>query len=141
MNENFPKVGIGVIVLKGDEVLLGNRINSHGNNTWCFPGGHLELFEEIKNCALREVKEETGLKVEIVDTIPVATTNDFFNKENKHYVTLFVRAKYIEGNPEIMEPEKCKEWKWFEWNKFPENIFEPIKNLIRQEYNPFTNLK
>lgn len=40
-----PGVGVGVIVVKEDKVLLLQRKNTHGEGSWCFPGGHLELNE------------------------------------------------------------------------------------------------
>jgi len=49
---------IGVIVRKENKVLMGHRINAHGHETWCFPGGHLEFNESIEDCA-----EETGIKI------------------------------------------------------------------------------
>jgi len=131
-----PKVGVGTIILNDGKVLLGLRKGSHGKNTWCFPGGHLEVGESFSDCAIRETQEETGLEIEPVEEIPLAT-NDIFEKENKHYVTVLVRAKYTGGEPKIMEPEKCDEWKWFDWNNLPDNLFVPIQNLIKQNYNPF----
>lgn len=132
-----PKVGIGVIIVKDNKVLIGKRIGSHGKNTWSFPGGHLEKFETFKSCALREIKEETNLDIELESENPVAITNDMFNEENKHYITLFLKAKIKSGEPKIMEPNKCLGWKWIEWDKLPKNLFLPIKNLIKQNYNPF----
>ena len=60
--DNRPKIGFGVIVIKDNKVLLGKRKNAHGEGFWCFPGGHLEFNEEIGDCAVREVKEETGIE-------------------------------------------------------------------------------
>jgi len=58
-----PKVGVGIIVIKDNKVLLGKRKNSHGEGSWCFPGGHLEFNESLENCAKREVLEETGIEI------------------------------------------------------------------------------
>ena len=136
MTNQTPRVGLAVIILKKDEVLLGQRQGSHGAGTWAFPGGHLEYFESFKECAIREVKEETGLNIKLIDKNPVAATNDLFIKEKKHYITLFLRAEYQGGTPKIMEPEKCSEWKWFKWYQMPHNTMIPINNLIKF-YNPF----
>ena len=39
----LPRIGVGVIVQRGDRVLLGKRRSaSHGDGVWQFPGGHLE---------------------------------------------------------------------------------------------------
>jgi 8-oxo-dGTP diphosphatase len=133
--DNHPKVGIGVIVIKDNKVLLGKRKNTHGEGSWCFPGGHLELNEKIEDCAIREVKEEVG--IEIKNLRMGIFTNDIFKKEKKHYITLFVIADYSFGTAKVMELEKCERWDWFEWNKLPKPLFLPIKNLLKQKFNPF----
>lgn len=133
-----PQVGVGVIVLRGNKVLLGKRKGSHGESTWAFPGGHLEWHEMIMNCARREVKEETGLDVLLLNVGHY--TNDIFEKEGKHYVTLYLTALSQEGEPRVMEPNKCDEWGWFLWGDFPEPLFIPVRNLVRLGYNPFHHL-
>ncbi len=134
MND-IPKIGVGVIVIKDNRVLLGKRKASHGEGSWCFPGGHLEFNEEIEDCARREVMEETGIQIK--NPRMGTFTNDFFRKEGKHYVTLYVISEHNSGEPKIMEPEKCERWEWFEWNKLPKPLFIPVQNLLRQGYNPF----
>jgi len=131
-----PKVGLGVIIINSNKVLLGKRKGAHGEGSWCFPGGHLEMNESFEDCAKREVMEETGLNVEVVDEMRIVT-NDFFRDDGKHYVTISVRANYIGGEARVMEPDKCEEWRWFGWDEMPENLFVPIKNLKRYGYNPF----
>ena len=64
-----PKVGVAVIVVKDNQVLMGKRIGSHGENTWAFPGGHLEFGETPEECATRELFEETGLKATHISKI------------------------------------------------------------------------
>ena len=78
--------------------------------------------------------EETNIN--IYDIKNLAFTNDFFKKENKHYITLFVTAKYKSGILKLMEPNKCKIWDWFEWGNLPHPLFLPIKNLLLASYNP-----
>lgn len=134
---NFPKVGVGVIVVRNKKILLGKRKGSHGSGTWSFPGGHLEFGESIEDCAKREVFEETGIFISSPRNF--AFTNDFFEKEGKHYVTLFVRASLIHGEPLVREPDKCEEWQWFNEIGFFQipNLFLPVENLLKQGYNPF----
>ena len=56
MNEKDkkPKVGVGVMILKDGEILLGKRKGSHGEGEYAFPGGHLEYMESFSDCAKRE---------------------------------------------------------------------------------------
>lgn len=137
MIENkFPRVGVGVIIVKKDKVLLLKRKNSHGDGSWAFIGGHLEFNETLEQCAKRETEEETG--VTLKNLKPVEFTNDFFKKENKHYITLFVIAEIKSGTIKNMEPEKCEKLEWFTWNKFPKPLFIPVVNLRKKGFNPFT---
>ena len=129
-----PKVGVGVIIMKDGKFLLGKRKNAHGEGSWAFPGGHLEFNETPEQCAIRETEEETGL---ILDNIvQVEFTNDIFEKENKHYITLFVLAKEFKGDVKIMEPNKCEKWEWFSWDDLPNPLFLTIENLIKKGFDP-----
>ena len=130
---NHVRVGVGVIVVKDDKVLMGKRIGSHGENSWSFPGGHLEMFESVHECAKREVKEETG--IEIKNLQDVTFTNDIFRSEEKHYITLFVRAEYSFGEVKVLELDKCLEWKWCQWQDLPQPLFLPIEHLLTTGYN------
>jgi 8-oxo-dGTP diphosphatase len=131
----YPRIGIGVIVIKGKKVLLGKRKGSHGAQTWNFPGGHLDFGETPQECAQREVWEEAG--IEIKDLKLGSYTNDIFKKEGKHYITIFVIAQYKSGRVKIKEPEKCEQWRWFTWNNLPQPLFLPIVNLLKQKLVPY----
>lgn len=127
MEEKRPKVGVGVIIVKDGKVLLGKRRGSHGAGGWSFPGGHLEFKESVEDCAKRETLEETGLLLETFIVGPY--TNDYFEKEDKHYITLFMIAKIDSGEPKNLEPEKCEGWEWFDWNNLPDELFGPVERL------------
>ena len=127
-----PLVGIAVIVVKDNRVLLGKRKNSHGDGTWAFPGGHLEYNESIEDCAAREVYEETGIRIKNLRL--GSYTNDIFDNEDKHYVTLFVIAEHESGTPALIEPQKCDIWEWVEWPPDIQPLFLPIKNLLKQNF-------
>ena len=139
-NEQKPLVGIALIIIKDKkDVLLGKRKGSHGEGTWSFPGGHLKYCESIERCSRRESKEETGLteaNIKLIDKRPHTITEDLF-PEGLHYITLYLRAKYLNGFPKVIEPDKCEIWKWFSWGNLPSPLFLPIRNLIKQGYNPF----
>lgn len=111
MENQRPRVGVGVIIKKDGKVLLGKRKGAHGAGSWAFPGGHLEFGETLESCAQREVSEETG--IEIKDIRSATFTNDVFEEDNKHYLTAYVTAEYSAGEVKTMEPEKCDGWEWF----------------------------
>ncbi|KAL2808764.1 NUDIX hydrolase domain-like protein [Aspergillus granulosus] len=150
------RVGVAVFALNSkNEFVVGQRKGSHGAGTWALPGGHLEFNESFEKCAIREVKEETGL--DISDVQFLTATNDVMHDDKKHYVTIFVNARVRDGQvPRILEPNKCAEWRWISWEelkgdhaKFVEaqkegreaegkKLFIPIISLFeqRQELKP-----
>ncbi|MEK6969992.1 MAG: NUDIX hydrolase [Nanoarchaeota archaeon] len=130
-----PKVGVGVCIIKDNKVLLGRRKGAHGSGCWSFPGGHLEFNESVEDCAKREVLEETGIQIQNLKRGPY--TNDIFEKEGKHYVTMYIISEYASGELKVMEPDKCEKWEWFELNKLPFPLFVPIQHLVEQKYTPF----
>lgn len=133
--QDRPFIGTGVIVIKNNKVLLGKRIGIHGPGTWSFPGGHLEFYETVKDCAIRETKEETGIEIKNIRIGPY--TNDIHKKEDKHYVTLYFIANHKSGEPKVMEPDKFETWDWFAWDNLPQPLFLPIENLLKTNFNPF----
>ena len=114
---------------------MHQRKNAHGEGTWSFPGGHLEFGETPEETAHRETDEEAGVSIRNVRFATV--TNDVFIAENKHYVTIYMLADYLSGEPTIKEPEKCLQWKWFSWNELPSPLFLPVENLLKQGFDPF----
>jgi 8-oxo-dGTP diphosphatase len=127
-------VGIGVIVTRHGQVLLGLRQGSHGAGTWGLPGGHLEFGETVEACAAREVLEETG---RVVDRFrPGPFTNDVMAEADKHYVTLFVVADDAVGEPQVREPAKCLRWAWFDGAELPELLFQPLRTLEQSGFVP-----
>jgi len=125
-----PHIGVGIMVWNGGRLLLGERISAHSDNSWQFPGGHLEFGETVEACARREVAEEAGIT--ICNIIHSGYTNDVFIDADKHYVTLFVSAEYDSGELTVMEPDKCRQWQWFQWSSLPEPLFLPIRNFLKQ---------
>lgn len=130
-----PKVGVGVIVIKDGKVLLGKRKNAHGKGAWCYPGGHLEHGESLEECSRREVSEEAGVKIKNLRFSTI--TNDIFKSEKKHYITICMISELASGEVKVMEPRKCEEWRWFEWDKLPRPLFLPITNQLKAGFNPF----
>lgn len=66
MTRNYPdapRVGIGIVVLRGDQVLLVKRGHPPAQGAWSLPGGSQELGETAEAAARRELYEETGLVV------------------------------------------------------------------------------
>jgi 8-oxo-dGTP diphosphatase len=127
-----PLVGVGVLVRKKDSYLLIKRHNSHGEGTWSPPGGHLEFGETLEQCAIRETREETSLLLEMV--IFLGITNDFFEAEGKHYITIWMEAKRFKGEAKINSSREMTEIGWFSLNQLPTPLFLPFDKLVNKKY-------
>lgn len=116
-----PKVGIGVMILKGGRVLLGKREGSHGQGEYAFPGGHLEYLESFADCAKRETLEECGIEIENIRFQFLANVKKY---APKHYVHIGLIADWENREPKLLEPEKCEGWDWYDLASLPKPLFE-----------------
>jgi len=127
---NRPYIGVSVLVIKNDKLLLGERLSHPGSNTWQTPGGYLEYKETPFECAKRELFEEAALIAEKVLMGP--WSNDIFEEEKKHFVTLFMIVTEFKGEPKVLEPDKCRMWKFFDFANLPKNLFMPLDNFLKR---------
>lgn len=123
-----PRVGVGVILIRDEQVLLLKRENVHGSGSWSTPGGHLDFGESPEECAIREAKEETGL--DITDVKFRAVTNDLFDVEAMHYITIWMEGECLSGEAVVNATYEMSEVEWFAWDKLPESLFLPFRNLM-----------
>jgi 8-oxo-dGTP diphosphatase len=91
-----PTPTVGVICFRGDEVLIIKRGKPPRHGDWSIPGGRLEWNEPVKACALRELKEETGVEAELLGLVDVL---DGLFGEGRHYVLIDYAARWISGEP------------------------------------------
>ena len=122
-----PRVGIGVMILKDGKVLLGKRKGSHGAGEYSFPGGHLEYMESFENCARRETREESGLEIENIRFQYLANLQRY---APKHYTHIGLVADWKNGEPVVIEPNKCEGWNWYDLNDLPPNCFGTMPLLV-----------
>jgi 8-oxo-dGTP diphosphatase len=133
-----PRVGVGIIITKGDQVLLLRRHNVHGAGSWSTPGGHLDFGESPEACAIREAKEETNVTVSNVRFR--AVTNDFFADEGKHYITLWLEGDYAGGEPTVNAAYEMAEVGWFAWDALPQPLFLSLQQLLDGNHYPPENV-
>ena len=125
-----PVIGVGVLVWREQELLLGERLSEGEASVWQFPGGHLENNESVTACARREVLEETGLIIKKLRHL--GFTDKTSDIAQRQYMTLLVSCEHKSGEAEILEPEKCARWQWFDYQKLPSPLFSPINRFLSQ---------
>ena len=64
-----PKIAAGILIVRGDRVLLVKRGIEPGYGRWTFPGGHVDRGETLEEAALRETLEECGVTAELGDLL------------------------------------------------------------------------
>jgi len=80
-----PTVGVAVVLLEAKCVLLGER----RDGGWCIPCGHVEWDETIEKAAVREFREETGVKVRLDGVVAVHSN---FHDPDHHTVGVWYRG-------------------------------------------------
>lgn len=123
MRKGIDYIGVSVgamIFNKSGEIFLAKRgiqaKNEQGH--WESPGGSVEFGESLEDAVKREIFEEYGIDVELVEQYPAA--DHIIPNENQHWVATTFIAKIKDGQkPKIMEPEKCDAIGWYSLDQLP----------------------
>lgn len=124
--------GASVIIFNSEGKVL--MLHRSDNDCWCFPGGGLELGENLEEAALREVFEETGLTLNDIELFGV------FSGENLHYmypngdevyiVDIVFKSTNYSGEMQVNDESRKAEY--FEIDKLPEEISPPVKPVVER---------
>ncbi len=120
MIDQRPKVGVGIMILKDGKVLMSKRKGSHGAGEYAFPGGHLEYMESFEDCAVRETREECGIKITNIRFQYLANITSYAPKQYAH---IGLVADWKAGEPTVLEPERSEGWKWYDLDHMPTPMF------------------
>jgi 8-oxo-dGTP diphosphatase len=123
MKRGIDTIGVAVAAVITDDkanYLLLQRTKAPDEGHWSIPGGAVEFSEPVE-CALeRELVEELGIEVEIVQLLRV--TNYIHQENTVHWVIPTFLVKIIAGTPVNKEPATHAQMKWFAKDDLPENI-------------------
>jgi len=96
---DYPFVGVGVVVWKAEKFILIKRSSPPRLGQWSIPGGRQELGETVKEAAIRETREETGLSIQITDFLGVVDSiqKDSENRVRFHATLIDFSGEWVRG--------------------------------------------
>lgn len=131
-------MGFGVMILRDNKVLLGQRHPDpvkadsvmRGEGTWTMPGGKLDFGESFEEGARREVLEEIGVEIQTSDLEVISLSNDIV--PDAHFVTIGMICKNFPKDAEarVMEPDEITKWQWFPLDGLPAPLFKPSEKVL-----------
>jgi len=142
MQREFPEVpliGVGAIIIDGSiedsRVLLVKRAHPPLQAQWSIPGGVLEVGELVREAAIREAREETGLIVE-PEVLLGVYDRILRNAEQRvqyHYVLIDFLCRRVGG--ELQAASDAAEVRWFAREELPAlNLAEDTLDVIRKGF-------
>ncbi len=126
-------VAVSTVLVKDNKVFLVRRYNTGWEDgKYNLPGGHLKGRETARGAAVREVFEETGVKVNVDDLRFFNVSHLITNSERVH---IYFYATKWKGEPTNFEKEKADSADWFPLDDLPKNLADVFKDAINSYKN------
>ena len=138
MNREFPElplVGVGSVIIQDGRVLLVKRAHPPIQGQWSIPGGVLEVGEMVRDAAIREAREETGLAVEPGELLGVydRILRDPDHRVQYHYVLIDFLCRHVAG--ELRAASDASEVCWFAPEELPPlNLAPDTQDVIQKGF-------
>jgi mutator protein MutT len=139
MKRGVDYVGIGVGVMIFDDarkLFLSKRSQNASNEKghWETPGGSIDFGETLEGAVRREIVEEYGAEIDIMEQWPAV--DHIIPNDKQHWVAITFLAKFKPGQePKIMEPDKCDEIGWFALDNLP----SPLSIITQLDLKRYAN--
>src|ERR1700728_3167744 len=130
-----PLVGVGAVIIEASRVVLVKRAHPPLRAQWSIPGGVLEVGELLREAAIREAREETGLAVEPGELLGVfdRVLRDPEQRVQYHYVLIDFLCRRVGGDP--VAASDAAEVRWFTPEELPAlNLAKDTLDVIRKGF-------
>ncbi|WP_326762420.1 NUDIX hydrolase [Streptomyces phaeochromogenes] len=128
----FPGSSV-VIVDADDRVLLLERADTGG---WGLPGGIMEPGESFEETGRREVKEETGLEIGVLDFLGVFSGAEYYyrypNGDEVFNVTAVYLARIPQGAAITLDTAENSSWRFFCLKDIPDTVIAPEQPILAE---------
>lgn len=126
---DFPGVGTGLAILRDGKLLLYRRVRPPEAGHWNIVGGKVDHMERAADACRREAEEETGLSIGSIAFLTLS--EQIFDEDRHHWVSLIFRTLDIEGEARVTEPDKLPEFGWFDLDDLPAPLSRFTKEAVR----------
>lgn len=118
-----------LILIKNGKILLSRRFNTgYEDGNYSVVAGHLDGDETFIKAMVREAKEEAGIDIAAKDLEVAHVMHRKSPPEER--IDFFIKTNKWQGEPKIMEPDKCDDLKWFPVDSLPANMIPYIRQAI-----------
>jgi ADP-ribose pyrophosphatase YjhB (NUDIX family) len=121
-----------LILIREEKILLLRRFNTaYEDGNYSVIAGHVEKGESFTQCIIRESQEEAGIALtpEDLEVVHVMHRDSKQDTVNQRVDVFFTARKWV-GEITNMEPEKCDDLSWFDFENLPSNIIPYIRDVI-----------
>ena len=121
LNRQYPEhpiVGVGAVIIENKKILMVRRATEPLKGEWSLPGGVVELGETLADAVKREVREETGFKIEVDEVTAVLDRifPDHSGKTEYHYVLIDYLCRPIGGMLPLADARLGLAWYFASWS-------------------------
>jgi 8-oxo-dGTP diphosphatase len=128
MRAQFP-VTVHMFFRRENQILLIRRYQTgYMDGHYSVPAGHLDGGEPVRMAAVREAREEVGVRIDPAD---LRFAGVFHRFEGEERVDFFVDVRKWHGEPVNAEPGKCDDLRWVDMQALPENTIPYIRQAIQ----------
>lgn len=125
-------VATNVLIVKNQKILMSRRQNTGwADGLLCIPGGHVEPTEFPIEAAIRELKEELGIRVKKSELVFLCT--EVKHVTDRFYVSVEFTLRTAQ-EPINNEPDKCSELVWVDPNNLPDDVIPNFRNIIEKSF-------
>lgn len=110
---DYIGVGVGAAIINNKGQLFITLRGKKAKNevgTWEIPGGSVEFGEKLEEALKREINEELGIEIRVLELLDIC--DHIIPNEKQHWVSPTFICKITKGTPKILEPLKCGKIAW-----------------------------